>query len=186
MFITIQKPTPYINSTARPAPVPYRSEYWDNVVRRGVSASMCRPVIQFSPLYLHEPKTIRSHCRQNLPSTWVSSPSTFCNWSRRATPEIVHGQSFPHLLLAESVSPSQQLQHAEAKTKRFANIQCPRIRESRCPKAMTLTHSECAHLGQVGKIRRIEHIWQNLKLCLLRGGIQKSTQRLSNALCGLV
>lgn len=48
MFITIQKPTAYVNATARPAPVPYRSEYWDNVVRRGVSTSMYH-VLSYGP-----------------------------------------------------------------------------------------------------------------------------------------
>ncbi|PHH92485.1 hypothetical protein CDD83_7233 [Cordyceps sp. RAO-2017] len=35
MFVYVQRPTVYINETSRPAPTPFRSDYWDNVVHRG-------------------------------------------------------------------------------------------------------------------------------------------------------
>lgn len=104
MFVTIQKPTPYINATTRPAPVPYRSEYWDNVVRRGVSTSTCYCIIRFSMAFLHLFQTIRSHCQQSRLCTRAYWLLTSCLWSRPASPETVLGQSFPLLLPAESVS----------------------------------------------------------------------------------
>lgn len=47
MFVYEQKPMVDLNQTSRPAPAPYRSDYWDNVVQRGFKNGIIIVALQF-------------------------------------------------------------------------------------------------------------------------------------------
>ncbi|PHH69719.1 hypothetical protein CDD80_6550 [Ophiocordyceps camponoti-rufipedis] len=51
MFVYVQAPTIYYNQAARPAPAPFRSDYWDNVVERGIQDSYSLALSTKSAVY---------------------------------------------------------------------------------------------------------------------------------------